>query len=196
MRIVPIAAAALAVSLIGGTVIAQAAPVRTRGTIAAVTASEIDVTTRTGKMSYKITDATHVVGAKTATLGDIQKGSYIGSAAVPAGGGKLRALEVTVFPASMKGAGEGHYPWDRGPSSSMTNGTVGSLISSQGSTMTVTYKGGQKIIEVPSDVPVVSVEPSDKSALQAGQKVIVFVAPDGGTAGAIVYGENGITPPQ
>ena len=76
-------------------------------------------------MTYAITGDTKVAGEKTVSISAIQSGSYIGSAAVPAGGGKLRALEVTVFPPAMKGVGEGHYAWDLGPSSSMTNGTVG-----------------------------------------------------------------------
>jgi hypothetical protein len=200
MRIAPIATAAFAVSLLGATALAQAAaPHRARGTIDTVTASQIDLTTRAGaKVTYKITADTHVVGEKTGALTDIQPGSYIGSAAVPASGGKLRALEVSVFPPAMKGTGDGHYAWDLGKSSSMTNGTVsGPLVVSNGNTMTVKYKGGEKMIEVPADVPVVTIEPKAVSDLAAGQKVIVFPAKgDATTAAAIVYGEAGITPPQ
>ena len=49
-----------------------------------------------------------------------------------------------VFPASMRGSGEGHRPWDLGGNSSMTNGTVGSLVVSDGHTITVKYKDGGK----------------------------------------------------
>ena len=199
MRIIPFATAAFAASLFGATALAQAATHRARGTIDSVTASQIDLTTRAGaKATYKITADTHVVGEKTGALTDIQSGSYIGSAAVPAGGGKLRALEVSVFPPSMKGVGDGHYAWDLGKSSSMTNGTVtGPLVVSNGNTMTVKYKGGEKQIEVPADVPVVTIEPKAMSDLAAGQKVIIIpAADDAKTAAAIIYGEAGITPPQ
>ena len=194
-----LATAAMGLALLGGVAVAQeAAPARVRGTITTVTATEIDVTTRSGgSASFAITPDTHVLGETTGTLADIKSGSYIGSAAVPAPGGKLRALEVTVFPPQMAGVGEGHYPWDLGPTSSMTNGTVGSLVISNGNTMKVQYKGGEKDIMVPADVPIVNIAPGSQSDLKAGVKVIVVPAKgDPKTAGAILFGVNGIAPPQ
>jgi hypothetical protein len=106
-------------------------------------------------------------------------------------------LEVTVFPPAMKGVGEGHYPWDLGPSSSMTNGTVGKLDTSNVNTMTVTYFGRAKTIVVPADVPIVTIDPGALSDLKPGVKVLVFPSmTDPKTAGRIIYGENGIAPPQ
>jgi hypothetical protein len=199
MSQIRIAAAALGLALLGGTAIAQAAPPhRTRGTIDSITATQLVVTSRSGAMlTFVISDDTKVAGEKTVPISAIEQGSYIGSAAVPAGDGKLRALEVTVFPPAMKGAGEGHYAWDLGPSSSMTNGTVGHLVVSNGNTMTVDYKGGQKTIIVPADVPIVTIDPGAMSDLQPGVKVIVFSsASDLKTAARVLYGENGIAPPQ
>lgn len=97
-------------------------------------------------MTYAIISDTKVAGERTVPISDIQPNSYIGSA-MPAGDGTLRSLEVTVFPPAMKDAGEGHYARDLGPSSSMTNGTVGNLVVSNGNTMTVTYKGGETKIQ-------------------------------------------------
>jgi hypothetical protein len=192
-------ALAFSLALLGVTAVAQAAPIhRARGTIASITPTEIVITSRSGATeTYAITGDTKVAGEKTVSVSAIQPGSYIGSAAVPAGGGKLRALEVTVFPPAMKGMGEGHYGWDLGPKSSMTNGTVGHLVVSNGNTMTVDYKGGEKTIIVPADVPIVTIDPGAMSDLTPGVKVIVFPAKgDAKTAGTIVYGENGIAPPQ
>jgi hypothetical protein len=142
------AASALGLTLLGGISFAQAAPPhRTRDTINAITATEITVTSRSGAaLTYAIISDTKVAGERTVQISDIQPNSYVGSA-VPAGDGTLRSLEVTVFPPAMKGVGEGHYAWDLGPSSSMTNGTVGNLVVSNGNTMTVTYKGGEKKIQ-------------------------------------------------
>lgn len=52
-------------------------------------------------------------------------------------GDQLIALEVVIFPPSLKGTGEGHYAWDRIPDttlsgvgtapSAMTNGTVSAV---------------------------------------------------------------------
>jgi hypothetical protein len=192
-------AVALGLALLCGPVIAQAAPPhRTRGTIDSITPTQIVVTSRSGaSVTYAISGDTRVAGEKTVPISAIQEGSYIGSAAVPAGGGKLRALEVTVFPPAMKGTGEGSYAWDLTPKSSMTNGTVGHLVVSNGNTMTVDYGGGKKVIIVPSDVPIVTIDPGTMSDLKPGLKVIVFPSKtDAKTAGTIVYGENGISPPQ
>jgi hypothetical protein len=178
---------------------AQAAPPhRTRGTIDSITPTQLVVTSRSGAMvTYAIDAATKVAGEKTVPISAIQEGSYIGSAAVPAGDGKLRALEVTVFPPALKGVGEGHYAWDLGPKSSMTNGTVGHLVVANGNTMTVDYSGGQKTIIVPADVPIVTIDPGDMSDLKPGVKVIVFPSmTDPKTAARILYGEDGIAPPQ
>jgi hypothetical protein len=199
MSQIRIAAAALTLALLGGAAAAQAAPPhRTRGTIDSITATQLVVTSRSGAMvTYAITGDTKVAGEKTVPVSAIQPGSYIGSAAVPAGEGKLRALEVTVFPPAMKGVGEGHYGWDLGPKSSMTNGTVGNLVVSNGNTMTVNYGSGEKTIIVPADVPIVTIDPGAMSDLKPGVKVIVFPSmTDPKTAARILYGENGIAPPQ
>ena len=199
MNQIRIAAAALSLALLGGTAIAQAAPPhRIRGTIDSITATQLVVTSRSGNsVTFAITGDTKAAGERTVPISAIQTGSYIGSAAVPAGHGKLRALEVTVFPPAMKGVGEGHYGWDLTPNSSMTNGTVGNLVVSNGNTMTVDYKGGKKTIMVPSDVPIVMIDPGAMSDLKPGVKVIVFPSmTDPKTAARILYGENGITPPQ
>ena len=199
MSQIRIAAAALSLALLGGTAIAQAAPpTRTRGTIDTITPTQIVVTSRSGAtVTYAISGDTRVAGERTVAASAIQAGSYIGSAAVPAGDGKLRALEVTVFPPAMKGTGEGSYAWDLTPKSSMTNGTVGHLVVSNGNTMTVNYGSGEKTIIVPADVPIVTIDPGALSDLKPGFKVIVFPSKaDAKTAGTIVYGENGIAPPQ
>jgi hypothetical protein len=199
MSQIRIAAAALGLVLLGGTAVAEAAPIhRTRGTIVSITPSQITVLSRSGQtVYYTISADTRAAGERTVPISAIQAGSYIGSAAVPAGAGKLRALEVTVFPPALKGVGEGSYAWDLTPSSSMTNGTVGHLVVSNGNTMTVDYKGGQKTIIVPPDVPIVTIDPGAMSDLKPGLKVIVFPAKNDATAAArIVYGENGIAPPQ
>ena len=199
MSQIRIAAAALSLALLGGTAIAQAAPVqRTRGTIASITPTQLVVTSRTGAtVTYVIGADTKIAGERTVPITAIQSGSYIGSAAVPAGGGKLRALEVTVFPPEMKGTGEGSYAWDLTPKSSMTNGTVGHLVVSNGNTMTVNYGHGEKTIIVPADVPIVTIDPGTMSDLKPGVKVLVFPSKTDATmASTIVYGEDGIAPPQ
>ena len=50
---------------------------------------------------------------------------------------------------------------------------------------------------MPADVPIVAIDPGSMSDLKPGVKVIVFPSPnDPKTASRILYGEDGITPPQ
>ena len=175
-------------------------PARIRGTVDAVSTDGLDLTTRAGTKTHVVLPATfRVVSVIKSKIGDVQPGSYIGSAAAPQPDGTLRALEVTVFPPSMKGAGQGSYAWDLGPSTSMTNGSVGKLDSTNGHTMVVDYGSGEKTIVIPDDVPIVSLELADRNIIVPGAHVIVngTRAADGTvTAGGVNVGKDGLVPPM
>jgi hypothetical protein len=175
-------------------------PTRLRATIDSVTATTMTVTPRNGSSTVvQLPADVRISGITVAKIEDIKPGSYIGTAAAPQPNGTLKALEVHVFPPSMVGAGEGFRPWDSAPSSTMTNGTVGDLVGSHGRTLTVKYKGGEKTVIVPDDVPIVSIEPGTRTLLVAGAHVIVTATKgtDGAlTATAINVGEKGLTPPM
>jgi hypothetical protein len=174
--------------------------VRIRATIDAVDAQSISLTTRTGdKVTVALTADTGVSALAPVKLEDIKPGSFIGTAAMPEADGTQRALEVHVFPESMRGTGEGHRPFDLQPQSTMTNGTVGAVTGSVGRTLTVSYKGGEKTIVVPPDTPVVTFEPGSRDMLVPNAHVIVFgtKAADGTvTANRVVVGKNGLVPPM
>jgi hypothetical protein len=123
-------------AMAGLSVAAVAAPVheRVRGTVSAVSTNALTVHTTTGKdVAMTLGSDTKYLRVVRSSLDHIETGSYIGTAAKSMGA-KLVALEVVVFPPSMKGAGEGHYAWDTIPdttlsggtrtASTMTNGTV------------------------------------------------------------------------
>ena len=181
--------------------VAQAGPVRLRGTIDAVSDSALDLSVRGGNKIHVLLPAalrtTYVVAAK---LSDIQPDSFIGTAAAPQPDGTLKALEVHVFPPSMRGTGEGFRPYDlEGGGSTMTNGTVGSLVGTTGRVATVRYGNEENKVLIPDDVPVVSFEPTDRSALMVGARVVVNGqrAVDGTvTAAAVNIGKDGLTPPM
>jgi hypothetical protein len=68
---------------------------------------------------------TNIVYDEMRSLADIKEGDFVGSAALKGADGKLHAQEVHIFPASMRGAGEGQYGMgDANPNRSMTNATV------------------------------------------------------------------------
>src|SRR5471032_354311 len=113
-----------------------------RGEITGVNADTLKVHTKTGEnVVISLTKDTKVRAVTLANIEDIKPGSYIGSAAIPQDDGTLKALEVHVFPPELAGSGDGHRPFDLAKGSSMTNGSVGDLVVSNGRTLTVNYKG-------------------------------------------------------
>lgn len=178
----------------------DAKPMRVRGAITAVEGDLLKVHSNRGEdLQVKLTKDTQVRGVTLAQVSEIKPGSYIGSAAVPQADGTLKALEVHVFPPEMAGTGDGHRGFDLGKDSTMTNGSVGDLVTTNGRSITVNYKGGQKTIVIPDDVPIVNLVPGDRSLLKPGVKVVLQAqkADDGAlNAMSISAGENGVTPPM
>ncbi|WP_430911836.1 metal ABC transporter permease [Methylobacterium sp. sgz302541] len=208
MRRLTILAAAGLMALSG---MAFAAPElqRVRGTIDKIDGDTLTIATTEGT-----SETVSVAGAKFAwvaksSLDAIRDGVFIGTATK--GENPMTALEVVIFPESMRGTAEGHYGWDMIPDplagggkvkSAMTNGTVkaggagapkvksamtNGTVSSTGGTgaermLTVTYgKDGAKQIAVPPQAPIVAFEPADRAILAKGSKVFVVAARDGGT---------------
>ena len=133
------------------------------------------------------------------SMDEIKQGTFIGTATEPQPDGSLRAVEVVVFPDSLRGFGEGHYPWDLGPKSMMTNATIAQKVQKvDGETVDVTYKGGEKKITIPTKVPIVGLVPSEHSDIEPGAHVFVPTEKQAdGTllAGAVLFGK-GVVPPM
>jgi hypothetical protein len=192
----------LAGSLLAGGPLVQAQtapPLAVRGTITSVGDGALKIKTAGGDVEVALAADTAVRGISLAKVSEIQPGRYIGTTAVPLADGTLKALEVHVFPPEMAGTGDGHRPWDLTPNSTMTNGAVGDLVDTNGRTITVKYKTGEKKVVVPDTVPVVDIEPGNRSLLVPGTQVVLFAKknPDGTlTAQAISAGKNGVKPPM
>src|SRR5205807_8710739 len=123
------------------------APERVRGDVVSIADNTITVRSRGGEtLTLKLADDARVSLAEKADLSDVRDGSFIGTTAVPQPDGTLRAIEVHVFPDSMRGTGEGHRPWDLQPGSTMTNATVSSAKGSSTMTnATVSKMAGRKL---------------------------------------------------
>ncbi|MGY2199136.1 DUF5666 domain-containing protein [Pseudomonas gingeri] len=198
-------ASAMSLAVLMSVGVAQAADapaqrVAVRGEITAVEADALKVHTLANEdVTVALTKDTQVRGVTLAKLADIKPGSYIGTAAMPGPDGTLTAMEVHVFPPELAGTGDGHRPFDLAQGSTMTNGRVGELKVANGRTLTLSYKGGEKKVVVPDDVPVVNLVPGDRSLLKPGVKVVLFAqqGADGKLAAAgISAGENGVKPPM
>ena len=182
---------------------AQQAPVptRVRGTIEKVDGDLLSVKSRSGEdVRLHVASDLRVSGIAKIALSDIKVGSFVGATTVPGPDGDQNAVEVHVFPESMRGTGEGSRPWDLRPNSSMTNATVAeSVVGNDGHTLLVKYKEGEKKVFVSSETPVVTYTPGEKSDLKAGAKIIAFVKalPDGSfETNRVSVGRDGLTPPM
>jgi hypothetical protein len=170
-----------------------------RGTIDSFENNTLNFTTRAGAhQSISVTDKTGVRLVSKGDIASIKSDSFIGSAATPQADGTLKALEVAVFEPSLKGSGEGHYGWQNadGSTGTMTNGTVGKLTGTNGHTLSVSYKGGEKQLVVPDDVPIAYIQAGKPEQLVKGAKVVVFPAEDGKTARGVAVGKDGFQPPM
>jgi hypothetical protein len=196
----PVLTVAAVIGLGSTAIAATTQPGRVRGTIEKISGSSVQVTTRSGDhVTLKLADDARYTLIEPIAIQAIKPGSFIGTAAVTQPDGTLKALEVQVFPESMRGVGEGHRPWDLGAGSTMTNGTVGDLKVSQGRLLTLIYKGGEQKVFVPENAPVITYERATRDALKDGAHIIASVAKaeDGSmTATSIGIGKDGLTPPM
>ena len=182
---------------------AVAAPERVRGTIAGVSGDTLLPWIQAAGQTVPVTltDRTRYLKVAPSSLNHVDPGAYIGTATKSIGD-KLIALEVTIFPPSLKGMGEGHYAWDRIPdttlsgvgtapsamtngtvstvsaattvNSAMTNGTVSSAAGSGGAKqIVVTYKGGKQVIPVPPTAPIVTYQLGERAELKPGAAVFI-----------------------
>lgn len=218
-RLTTLALAGTFASLLALTGTALAAPKleRVRGTIESAEDGSVSIKTTDGKtQKVAIASDTAIVNVVKASLDQVKDGVFIGTA-TREGTEPMQAIEVVIFPDSMRGTGEGHYAWDaindtagggKAVKSAMTNGTVksgsgGSKVKSSmtnatveksessggDKTLTVTYdKDQSKTIVVPSKAPIVAFEKADKSILKPGGKIFVVAAEDGGQLTAKLAG--------
>ena len=176
--------------------------VRIRGTIERVEGPVYVVKNRDGaELKLTVTDNPLFVAIVKSTMADIKPGMFVGSTGVTQPDGSQKAIEVHIFPESMRGTGEGHYDWDLKPHTKMTNANVEQTVAGvEGQTLSVKYKDGRKKLLVTPETAVVTYVVGNKDDLKPGTKVFVAAAkkqPDGSLqTPRISYGKDGLTPPM
>jgi hypothetical protein len=195
--------AALGFALVYVTVPASAQDtVRIRGTIEKVDGPVYVVKNRDGaELKLTVTDKPLFVAIVKSTMADIKPGMYVGSTGVTQPDGSQKAIEVHIFPESMRGVGEGHYDWDLKPNTKMTNANVEQTVAGvDGPVLSVKYKDGEKKVMVTPETAVVTFVNGDSSDLKPGTKIFVAAAKKqaDGTLQTprITYGKDGLTPPM
>ncbi|TJV05100.1 MAG: hypothetical protein E5Y12_10075 [Mesorhizobium sp.] len=192
------------ISMLSGAGVAagQAADaLRVRGTVVSFEPSLLPVKTRQGETSaIKLNAGWKVSGVASASMKDIKQGDFLGIASVSKADGGSGALEVVVFPAALKGTGEGDRPWDLQPNSRMTNGTVADVTDINGRAVTLTYDNGQtKKISIPDSTPVVTFAPAAPTDLKPGATVFVTAQREANgtlSSSRVVVGNKGVVPPM
>jgi hypothetical protein len=174
--------------------------VRIRGTIESVEGAVYVVKNRDGaELKLTVTDNPLFVAISPSTMADIKPGMFVGSAGMMQADGTQKAIEVHIFPESMRGTGEGHYDWDLKPQSKMTNANVEQTVAGvDGQILSVKYKDGEKKLLVTPETIVVTYVPGNKDDLKPGTRIFVSAAkkqPDGTVqTPRITYGRNGAGP--
>jgi hypothetical protein len=70
-----------------------------------------------------LADNALIVARVKASAVDIKAGDYVASGGVPRPDGTRKAVELRIFPDSVRGNGDGHRPgWPGAPNGTMTNG--------------------------------------------------------------------------
>jgi hypothetical protein len=205
--------AAAAVTLLAGPAIALASgsqaphmPVRIRATIEKFDHHILTVSTEKGvELNLEVTPNTNISGVDARKLSDIKAKDFIGVAAMEGPDAKLHATEIHIFPEAMRGAGEGHFPANKGPGSSMTNAAVVDMADApDGKIFTLLYRdgigrAGSTDIDIGPNTPIVAFVPGDPSLLKPGAHAVIFVRKDEDrdlVALGIVAEKDGVQPPM
>ena len=200
-----IALAAAFVGLFVAPALAQAppagTPTRVRGTVDKLDGENLTVKSRDGQV-LTIALAPNVIVSTLVkkTMADVKTGDFLASTGIKGTDGKIHAIEVRIFPESLRGVGEGQYPWDLKPDSIMTNATAGTITQSpQGNVVKVTYKGTESEYVIDPTTPIYATAAGDTSLLKPGAAVFVIALKqaDGKLTSARLYAEkDGIKPPM
>jgi hypothetical protein len=178
-------------------------PVSVRGTIQKLDGQTLIVKSPSGAMvNVALAPNYRVSSLVRKKLTDIHEGDFVGATSVPGKDDKLHAIEIHIFPAALRGAGEGQQPWDTRPNAVMTNATVTGIAKApQGQILSVNYKGSTAAMIVDRKTIIVAPapQPGTSADLKPGKYVYVFArkSPDGAlTSGNITVEKNGVKPPM
>ena len=126
------------------------------------------------EMKVTVSDPGLFVAIVKSTMADIKPGMFVGSTGMTQPDGSQKAIEVHIFPESMRGTGEGHYDWDLKPNTKMTNANVEQTVAGvDGPILSVKYKDGEKKLMVTPETAVVTYVIGSKDDLKPGTKIFV-----------------------
>ena len=180
---------------------AEGARQRVVGTVDKLDGNNLMVKSNDGQpVTVVLDDNAAVFGVEKRTIADIKPGDYLATGGVKGTDGKIHAVEVRIFPETLRGTGEGQRPWDAKPEGVMTNATVGTVNQSpEGGVIHVKYKEGESEFTVGPEVPILAYVAGDRTLLKPGAAVFTVAQkkPDGTlTTGRVTAEKNGVKPPM
>ncbi len=164
-----------------------------KGELQAVTSDSLDVMSPAGVVHVKIKQPLTIYGRVPSDLSHVTSTSFVGVTSVKQADGTELAKQINIFPAELRGIGEGSNMIDGAPGaasqSRMTNGSVSRPTVSRmtngtvqkqgaGTTLVVQYQNGAQTISVPQDV-VVTETVAIKEKLKPGDTVNVATEKQG-----------------
>jgi hypothetical protein len=157
-----------------------------KGKLQSFTGSSLDVLTNSGVVHINIRQPLTTYKQIPSDLSHVTSTSFVGVASVKQADGTELATQIKIFPAELRGAGEGSSMMDAALGATthgrMTNGSVsrpavsdsrmtnGTVQKGSGTTLVVHYQDGAQKISVPPNVPVTEVA-REKVTLAAGDTV-------------------------
>jgi hypothetical protein len=157
-----------------------------KGKLQSFTGSSIEILTQSGVVHVNIKQPLTTYKQIPSDLSHVTSTSFVGVASVKQPDGTELATQIKIFPAELRGAGEGSSMMDAAPGatthSRMTNGSVsrpaishsrmtnGTVQKGSGTTLVVHYQDGAQTVSVPPNVPVTEVA-REKVMLVSGDTV-------------------------
>jgi hypothetical protein len=180
---------------------AEGVRARVAGTVEKLDGDRLSVNVTGGPTQTVMLSAdAKIYGVEKRRLSDIKPGDFVASGGVRGSDGKIYAVELRIFPESLRGSGEGQRPWDVKPEGVMTNATVGTVSqTTNGGVVHVIYNGQASEYVVASDVPVLAYVLADRTLLKPGAAVLTIAVrqADGSLLTNRVTAEkDGVKPPM
>src|ERR1700741_2568011 len=157
-----------------------------KGKLQSFTGNSLDILTKSGVVHVDIKQPLATYKQIPSDLSHVDSTSFVGVASIKQANGTELATQIKIFPAELRGAGEGSSMMDAAPGamshSRMTNGSVsrpavsssrmtnGTVQKGNGTTLVVHYQDGAQTVTVPSNVPVTEVA-REKVTLASGDTV-------------------------
>jgi hypothetical protein len=195
LRMQILAAVSLVLALLAQPVLAQP---HIRGTVTGIKDDTITMqAVKGGTENIKLAPDVAFFLVNKSDMKAVQPGKFVGITSVERGGKRV-AVEVHVFAETLRGLGEGHYPWDLDSNPNMmTNANIAKLEEvGNDRVLKLNYSGGEQTISVPEGATIVEFDKAGRDQLVPGRRVFIGMKKDGKEAAFVVIGAEGVKPPM